>query len=96
MPLLIPRVIPHGLTRFGSVDLTIPGISERRFVWVKVGALVAAADRRCGATATTAEAAEASRSIRVARYHMPAVTETLREVSCNDITDLLSSTHECF
>src|SRR5437868_3224374 len=61
-PLLSPKAIPHGLTRFGSVLAAIPGRSETRFVCVNVGA-PGVADRRRGAmTMIAAAAATAARS----------------------------------
>src|SRR5258708_6262660 len=46
IPLLSPNAIPHGFTRFGSVILAIPGMSETRLVCVKVGGRAATAERR--------------------------------------------------
>src|ERR1051325_8479480 len=61
-PLLSPKAIPHGLTRFESVLFAIPGTSETRFVCVNVGA-VTVAGRRRGATTIIVATAAAARSI---------------------------------
>src|ERR687887_496961 len=37
-PLLVPRVMPQGFTKFGSVVAASPGTSETRFVCVNVTA----------------------------------------------------------
>src|ERR671937_337531 len=65
-PLFSPSVIPHGLTRFGSVLLAIPGRSETRFVCVNVGEPAVCAGETPGAIARTAEAARRPTSIRPA------------------------------
>src|SRR5919201_6637411 len=66
-PLFSPSVIPHGLTRFGSVFLAIPGTSETRLVWINVGAPAVCAGETPGAIAITAEAVRRPTSIRPAR-----------------------------
>src|SRR5919198_4897520 len=66
-PLFSPSVIPHGLTRFGSVVLAIPGTSETRFVCVNVGEAAVCAGETSGAIAMTTEIARRPTTIRPAR-----------------------------
>src|SRR5919204_4592564 len=56
-PLFSPSVIPHGLTRFGSVVAARPGTSETRLVCVNVGVPAVAAGEAPGEKATTAKTA---------------------------------------
>src|SRR5919204_5229358 len=66
-PLFSPSVIPHGLTRFGSVVAARPGTSETRFVFVNVGDPAVCAGEIPGVIAMTAEAARRPTRIRTAQ-----------------------------
>src|SRR5690242_7929533 len=75
MPLFRPKVIPHGFTKFESVNLANPAMSETRLVCVNVGIADAADARR--KIAPAAHAKNKTKSIRATLHELIVFTSSL-------------------